>query len=37
MITTMTHVSIYVLNQTVLSTFYTNKLGFKVLKRYTNG
>ena len=32
MITTMTHVSIYVLNQDSAFDFYTNKLGFKVLK-----
>ena len=32
MITTMTHVSVYVLDQQRAYDFYTNKLGFKVLK-----
>ena len=32
MISKMTHVSIYVLNQDSAYDFYTNKLGFKVLK-----
>jgi catechol 2,3-dioxygenase-like lactoylglutathione lyase family enzyme len=32
MITKMTHVSIYVLNQERAYDFYTNKLGFKVIK-----
>src|SRR5688500_11387545 len=32
MITKMTHVSIYVLNQDSAVDFYTNKLGFKVIK-----
>ena len=32
MISKMTHVSIYVLNQDIAYDFYTKKLGFKVLK-----